>query len=241
MAVGYDNYDYLGNPALKPEKNNEADLTLNASLENIGGFYLNGFYSLVNDYISAKWLPPSVITAQTAGVLGVKQFINTDNVTVKGFEFGYTSPEKHRLGGNLVAALTYASTSSVTKYIITNNQVSGETTLKNDALPEIPPFELTAGIYYKFLSGKITPTILFRGVASQNHTSEAFYEPDTPGFALLNFKVTYKINQFANLTAGVNNLFDKPYYEHLNRKIIGSSGKLYEPGRVFYVNLFLNI
>jgi iron complex outermembrane receptor protein len=31
LSVGYDNYDYLGNPQLKPETNNEVDLTVNPS------------------------------------------------------------------------------------------------------------------------------------------------------------------------------------------------------------------
>jgi iron complex outermembrane recepter protein len=58
---------------------------------------------------------------------------------------------------------------------------------------------------------------------------------------LLSFSAKYKINKYANITAGVNNIFDRAYYEHLNRKIIGTTGKLYEPGRVFFVNLYLNI
>jgi iron complex outermembrane recepter protein len=241
LTVGYDNYDYLGNPQLKPETNNEGDLTLKYFKDNIGDIYLNGFYSYVRDYITSVRLPPSVVTPQTQGVLGVKQFVNTDHVTFYGFEFGYTSPEKFRLGGTVVAAYTYAVIPEDTKYITSGTQVIGETTITNDALPEIPPFETTIGVSYKFMQGNIVPKISVRAVADQRHTSLAFYEPYTPGFALLNFSVKYKVNKYAEINVGINNIFDRAYYEHLNRKIIGTTGKLYEPGRVFFINLFLNI
>jgi iron complex outermembrane receptor protein len=241
FAVGYDNYDYLGNPQLKPEINNEVDLTLNYSKGNIGGIYLNGFYSYVQDFISAVRLPTSVITPQTQGVLGVKQFVNTDYVTFKGFEFGYTSAEKFKLGGSAVAAYTYAVVPQDTKYILNGTQVIGETTVTNDAVSEIPPFETTFSVFYKFMNGNLIPKISMRAVADQRHTSVAFYEPYTPGFALLNFAVKYKVNKYAEINAGVNNIFDRAYYEHLNRKIVGTTGKLYEPGRVLFVNLFVNI
>jgi outer membrane receptor protein involved in Fe transport len=43
------------------------------------------------------------------------------------------------------------------------------------------------------------------------------------------------------VSAGVNNIFDVSYYEHLNRRIVGSTEKLYEPGRMLFVNLNLSI
>ena len=124
---------------------------------------------------------------------------------------------------------------------MTGNSVTGDTVLKNDALSEIPPLETTVSFFYKFLKGKLVPKISARIVADQRHTSEASYEPYTPGFALLNFSVKYNIIKYVSVSIGVNNIFDRAYYEHLNRKIIGTTGKLYEPGRVFYFNLNLKI
>lgn len=241
LTVGYDNYDYLGNPALKPEANNEADLTLKYDNKNIGCFYVNGFYSLVKDYISAVMLPASVVTPQTQGVLGVKQFVNIDYVTFKGFEFGFSSPDQYKLGGGVTAAYTYAIVPEIIKYIVSGTQVTGDTVIKNDALAEIPPLEARFHIYYKFLKGSLIAKLSARVVADQRHVSEAFYEPYTPGFGLLDFSVTSKINSYLSLNAGVNNIFDRAYYEHLNRKIIGTSGKLYEPGRVFFITLYITI
>ncbi len=241
MPVGYDNFDYLGNPQLKPEKNNEADLTFKYSHEKAGNFYLNGFYSYVQDYIGSAWVPPTVITPQTLGAPGVKQFVNIKSVGFTGVEFGYTTSDKYKWGGSVVAAYTYAYVPSATKYLMTGNSVSGDTVLKNDALSEIPPLETTISVFYKFLKGKLVPKISTRIVADQRHTSEASYEPYTPGFALLNFSVKYNIIKYVSVSMGVNNIFDRAYYEHLNRKMIGTTGKLYEPGRVFYFNVNVKI
>jgi iron complex outermembrane recepter protein len=241
LSVGYDTYDYLGNPQLKPETNNEVDLTLRYKNDKIGKLYLNGFYSYVQDYISAVMLPSSVVMPVTVGAPGVKQFVNVNCATFTGFEFGYTSPQSNKLGVNLIAALTYGRIPEVTKYIIKDGKVTGDTLIKKDALPEIPPFESTVSVYYQLLKGKLVPKISYRWVATQHHVSEAFYESETPGFSLVNFSIAYKVNKSININAGVNNLFDVSYYEHLNRKIIGSTEKLYEPGRMFFVNLYFSI
>ena len=241
LPVGYDNYDYLGNPQLKPETNNEIDLTFQAKKENSGNVYLNFFYSYVQDFITANLLPPAVIKPQSQGVLGVKQFDNTDYITSKGFEFGYQSPTRHKFGGGITAAYTYAVIPTVTKYIVTDGEVTDAVEIENDALPEIPPFEANLNIHYKFLEGNFVPKIALRCVANQHHTSEAFYEAHTSGFALLNFSVRCKINKNAKINAGINNIFDRSYYEHLNRRIIGTKENLYEPGRVIYATLSLNI
>ena len=241
LTVGFDSYDYLGNPRLKPETNNEVDLTFKFTNQKLGNMYVNGFYSYVKDYISAKMLPSSVITPATLGAPGVKQFVNVENARFTGFEFGYTSPQEYKFGMSVVAALTYGRIPEVTKHIITSGQVTGDTILKNDALPEIHPFETTISMNYSLLKGKLIPKISYRFVAAQHHVSEAFYEPETPGFSLLNFSVSYNASKNISINAGVNNIFDVSYYEHLNRKIVGSTAKLYEPGRMFSVTLYLSI
>jgi iron complex outermembrane receptor protein len=241
LPVGYDKYDYLGNPQLKPETNNEVDLTFHISQKNMGDAYINFFYSYVQDYIAANLLPSSVVTPQSQGVLGVKQFYNTDYITSKGFEFGYKSPGKYKLGAEIIAAYTYGVIPSVTKYIIEGKEVVDAVEIKNDALPEIPPFEATLTVDYKLLRGNLVPRLSFRAVAAQRHTSSAFYESETPGFFVTNFSVRYKISRNTELNTGVTNIFDRSYYEHLNRRIIGTQTNLYEPGRVLFATIYVNI
>jgi iron complex outermembrane receptor protein len=246
LPVGYDNYDYFGNPKLKPENNNEADLTLKFKHEKYGAAEFNIFYSLVQNYITGRLIAPSVQKPLSMNVLGVKQFYNAGLASFTGFEFGYSLPTAYKLGANVTVAYTHATIYEVTKQILDptqtiSQQVVGEEVLQNDAVAEIPPLEANVSISYKFLKKSLIPRVSARIVLDQGHVSEAFYEPSTPGFVLFNLGLMYKYNDHISINGGVNNLLDKAYYEHLNRKMIGTTAKLYEPGRVFYINLFINI
>jgi iron complex outermembrane receptor protein len=246
LPVGYDNYDYFGNPQLKPEINNEADLTFKFKHEKLGGFEFNVFYSIVQNFILGRRIPPSEQKPLSMNVLGVKQFYNAELATFTGFELGYVLPEEYKLGARVTAAYTYATLSEVTKQLldptkVISQQVIGEETIYHDAVAEIPPLEINVSVNYKFCKKKLIPRISTRIVLDQGHVSEAFYEPATPGFALLNLGLSYKHNDMISVSGGVNNLLDQDYYEHLNRKMIGTTAKLYEPGRVFYINLFINL
>jgi outer membrane receptor protein involved in Fe transport len=182
-----------------------------------------------------------VVKPQSPGVLGVKQFYNTDYITSRGFEFGYKTPERYRLGGDIIAAYTRAVIPTVTKYITQGTEVVDAVEITDDALPEIPPFETTMNIYYRMLKGKLIPRFTLRVVARQDHVAEAFYEQSTPGFCVLNLSALFNISHNIELNAGVTNVLDRSYYEHLNRRIIGSDINLHEPGRVFFATLFINI
>jgi iron complex outermembrane receptor protein len=241
LPVGYDNYDYLGNPLLKPENNHQIDLTLKYVCDRSGSFRMNGFYSYITDYITGIKLPPSQVMPQSKGVLGVKQFQNIDEAFMYGFEFIWISPARFNWGINLSAAYTAGYNPEAIKYVYENGEVINQETVKNDPLPEIPPFEANLRFDYDFFDGDLVPQISLRAVADQKRISEAFDEKETPGFLVAGFNLNYQINKTISLAGGVNNIFDEAYYEHLNRRIIGSETSLYEPGRSFYLNVILNL
>jgi iron complex outermembrane receptor protein len=241
LPVGYDDYDYLGNPALKPENNHQADLTLNYICDRSGSFRLNGFYSYITQYISGIKLSPSQVMPQTQGVLGVKQFQNVDAAHMYGFEFVWLSPDRFDWQLNLSAAYTAGYLPEAIRYIIENGQVVGQELVKNDPLPELPPLEANLRFDYPFLDGRLVPQLHLRAVAEQNRISAAYDERETAGFFTAAFNVNFRYSKNISLAGGVNNIFDVAYYEHLNRRIIGSSVALYEPGRSFYLNLIVNL
>lgn len=242
LPIGYDRYDYLGDPSLKPETNNQVDLTFKYKDEKIGILQLNGFYSLVNDYITGKLLPPSEQKPLTNGVLGVKQFYNAGNAQFRGFEVAYATSASYKFGASLFASYTYATLNNVHQYVRNEQgEIVDDVELEKDALTEIPPFESTVTVFYKFFKGKLVPKINVRMVAAQKHVSQSAYEQEAPGFTLAGFSVNYNFNKYLAVAGGVNNIFDVAYYEHLNRNIIGSTNSLYEPGRSFYINLFFKI
>ncbi|NOX46138.1 MAG: TonB-dependent receptor [Chlorobi bacterium] len=241
LPIGYDKFDYLGNPRLKPETNNQTDLTLKYANDKTGAFQFNVFYALVNDFIIGKRLPPAEQRPSSKGVVGVKQFVNGGNARFSGFELGWSSQEKHKLGIQVLASYTYATIDEIQKHVYETGLPIRDETILNDALPEIPPFESTIGVFYPFFKGKLKPELSVRMVAAQNHVSDAFYENTAPGFTIANFMLRYDYNKNFMVSGGVNNIFDKAYYEHLNRNVVGSKLSLYEPGRVFYLNLIFRI
>lgn len=240
LATGYDKYDYLGNPALKPEINYQADLIAEYRDEN-SLIAITLFRSDVQDYITGTLLPPSVARPLSNGALGVKQFNNISRAVFYGFEAEYTRTFLERLTASASAGTTLAYYPEIEKIILENGQATGTILLQNDPIAEIPPFEAMVRASYIFLSGKLKPGVSVRLVSAQKRISEASYEESTPGFTLLNFSLEYQPIKPVLITFGGNNLLNKAYYEHLNRKMAGSTTKLYEPGRTFFVNLKIAI
>ncbi|RLD44083.1 MAG: hypothetical protein DRI89_03660 [Bacteroidetes bacterium] len=226
LPIGYDPYDYLGNPLLKPENNNEIDLGYRLTKNKVGQIYLSGFFSLLTNYIYSKELPPSVVKPQTPGVLGVKQFINIDYAYLTGFELTYSTPQKYDWKLHFNAAYTFGI----------NPTVNG-----NDPLAEIPPFESNLNFSYSFFGNQLVPELSLRMVAVQNRVSIDYNESPSQAFTTLDFKLRYQFSKNLNVFAGVSNIFNTAYYEHLNRNIIGSTLPLYEVGRVFYLDLIIKL
>jgi iron complex outermembrane receptor protein len=216
LPVGLDNYDYVGNPLLKPEMNNSVDLILNAKALS-GIFKGDVFYHYVKNFISARVRPD--LTPKNMGVLGVKQYVNIETAKFIGFEIGYTSMFSKIFGFDVNVFRTKAW-----------NSVTGE------PLPEIPPLEARTTLYYRLFDGNVVPELTVRAVAKKNDISTSFGETTTPGFLLVNFLVNINY-KFVEISAGVNNLFNKLYYEHLNRKVRTTGVPIYEPGRSFFVNI----
>jgi outer membrane receptor protein involved in Fe transport len=197
------------------------------------------FYSYVQDYITGKRIPPSEQKPLSKGVIGVKQFYNAEIATFKGFEFAYSSLVSKKIVFSTNIAYTMGTINKATKTLLdpTTNQVTGETTINNDPLGEIPPLETNVNLAINLLNRKLNIIIGSRIICSQNRVSEAFYEVKTPSTVLFNISGLYKINEKIHISGGIHNIFNEYYYEHLNRRMIGSSDKLYEPGRRFFINI----
>ncbi|MBN3034373.1 MAG: TonB-dependent receptor [Bacteroidales bacterium] len=242
LPIGYDPFDYLGNPALKPETNNQIDIGLKYQQPQWGEAGLTCFYSLVENFITGQIIPPSVQKPLSKDVVGVKKFHNGGLARLRGFEMEYTSPGSLLISGGIRASFTYGTIAEAVQYT-TDGQgdPTGQEVIANDALSEIPPFEASGFIQGNIAGGKLKPKISCRLVAPQNHVSEVQYEKKTPGFIVANIAFIARLNGHIEINGGVNNLFDASYYEHLNRNIIGSELPLYEPGRVFYINLVFSL
>lgn len=232
LPVGLDKYDYLGNPQLNPETNYQVDITFNLSLKEHGSISLNGFYSMIDDYIKSEILPPSVITPLSKGALGVKQFANAEDwVIFKGFEMIYQSNKEKNLKEYISIAYTHAT--DLKAYNIETK------TYKKDALPEIPPMKIYALWSYDLFESTLIPEIALNYTFDQNNVSKVFSESKSHDFYVLDMGLKFRYNQNFTIKTGVNNLLNEAYYEHLSRNIIGSTAPFYEIGRSFFVNATL--
>ncbi|MDY0342841.1 MAG: TonB-dependent receptor [Lentimicrobium sp.] len=240
LATGADSYDYLGNPALQPEVNYQLDLMLDYETNNVR-IYANIFRSEVHNFITGKLLPPDQIKPVSMGAPGVKQFTNIDRAVFMGFEAGLGASFYKRFTFTLNAGYTYAYFPEIEKIVLENNQAVGTVMLKNDPIPEIPPFEARLKTTYGLWGNKLQPELVIIAASDQRTISKSAYEKATPGFILFDLGVTYNPFSFASLHLGIKNLTNQAYTMHLNRNIIGSNHRFYEPGRSFYVNLIINL
>lgn len=240
LATGFDRYDYLGNPELKPEINYQADLMLAFEAKQFH-LFTNLFRSDIRQFITGMFLAPSVARPQSMGAPGVKQFHNIDRAVFYGFETGMQWEPFGGFIASFSAGYTYAVFPEIEKILFENGQALGTQIIRNDPLPEIPPLESALKFEYRIKQLRLSPALELRAVAAQNEVSGASYEDSSPGFFIAGLKLGWEPMRFINVNAGVSNLLNKAYYEHLNRRIIGSGNNFYEAGRTIWVNLKIAI
>lgn len=220
FPVGQDPYEMVGNPELHPEVNNQMDITFNWNKRN-GALNIDVFMAYMQDFISSI-IDPN-LTPRLPSSPGVRRFVNIDQVFKTGFEINWTQQLASGLQHQLGVAYTYAQDLE-----------------RDDPLPEIAPLDFHFTLRGNYLQGKLNPGATFRQVLKQPRISEEFGETETPAFSLLDIKVDYTHSKHLGLEIGANNVFDKTYYEHLNRPLSGTTIPIYAPGRSFYASINMN-
>ncbi|AMC12070.1 hypothetical protein Lupro_12720 [Lutibacter profundi] len=216
--VGVDPYEYVGNPNLKPEVNNQIELSFFKNFKNIfiGASF---FHSFLEDYITAVVTDIPRVYMPTTPPTVTKQFINVDKASQTGFEFTF----------NVKASEKISFTSDVSYTRAQNNDF-------DEPIPQIPPFKANLGAKYE--SNNYWVLLSSRLVAAQNRISTTFMEEKTPGFGTLDLRFGFEPSRRLSVGAAVLNIFDKAYYEHLNFSYQNSntlSGRIFEPGRNFTI------
>ncbi|MBL4939949.1 MAG: TonB-dependent receptor [Lutibacter sp.] len=213
--VGVDPYEYVGNPNLKPEINNQIELSFSKKFETIE-LGASVFHSFLRDYITAEINQeiPRKFMPTTLPIV-TKQFINIDKASQTGFEFSFNV--------NVTEKLKFTSDVSFTR---AQNEDFDE------PLAQIPPFMATLGI--KFEEDQYWIVLSSRLVGKQDRISMLFMEEETSGFGTLDLRAGFEPFEELSIGAAVLNIFDKTYYEHLNFSYSNSNtlaGKIHEPGR----------
>jgi len=224
FTVGFDPYEYVGNPFLKPEINNQIEVSV---LKNFNRIQIGAsvFYSFLQDYISAEVNTeiPRKFMPKTPP-LYAKQFMNVEEARQTGFEFNFNV--------SITNAFTFTSDFAYTW---------AENLNFNEPLPQIPPFMAVLGL--NFDKDKYFLDLKSRIVAKQTRIATSFMEQESPSFGTLDFRAGVEPIIGLSVGAAVLNIFDTTYYEHLNFSYKNAnmlSGKIYEPGRNFTVFIKYN-
>ncbi|MCB0689908.1 MAG: TonB-dependent receptor [Saprospiraceae bacterium] len=222
LTVGLDPYELVGNPALKPEVNNQIDLTFQFRRNNLS-LNVDLFASYLQDFITSRI--NTALNTRLPNSPGVRQFINLDKALLTGGEIELNHTLSQYLTQRFSVAYTY-----------------GKDITRAEPLPEIAPLELRYHLKGKIWKKRLQPEIGLREVLEQSRISPEYGETVTPGFFVADFSLKYQIIETLKITTGVQNIFDVNYYEHLTRATAANRMiPVYAPGRSYTISVSVDL
>ena len=212
---------WVGNPQLEPAKHHQLDLGL-ASRDESSSWSVTAFLDDVNDFI---------LRDRAHGQEGI---LRDDNATIYrnvearllGLEVEGSYRPRERLGISGVAS-----------------GVRGENRMDDRPIAQIPPLQGWVQVDYGPERWGVQG--LLRWAASQTRvdndplTGSGQDFSETPGYGVLDLSARYRILKSLDLIAGVDNVFDRTYANHLNRGNLFDPDpvRINEPGRTFWIRL----
>lgn len=194
----------------KPEKTTQVDFGIQYSEGPIEA-WASGYVGRVSDYIMFTYRP---------GMMMPMSSVDNINARIMGGELGAAYQFSSNIKGDVSLAYAYAK-----------NTTDGR------AMPQIPPLEARLGLSYE--QGDWSTAGLWRVVAAQSRIDEGRgnvvgkdFGPSS-GFGVFSLNSAYRLSKNWKVSAGIDNLFDKNYSEHLN--LAGNAGFGY-PDEAMRVN-----
>lgn len=203
---------WVGNPNLNPEKHVQIDTGLSKQTEHYG-WRATVFYDAVQDYI---------LRDQRIVTNGKITTYRNVNATLYGAQVeGYTG---FAWNTQLAGGLNYVNShnDSDNRNIAQTPPLSGYVALNKQA------GDLGLGARFRF-QDKQSAIDTLSGLDTQK----------TPAWSVLDLYGSYRINKTVKVMAGVDNVFDHAYFQHVGRtdSLTGNTINLYEPGRSAWVKL----
>ncbi len=151
----------------------------------------------------------------------------------------YDNVSARLYGGELTYGWSIGSRWAISggaSYVRGSKEAAPQLNIFNTNLPEIPPLRGRTAIRY----GRRTWFSEVEGIAArpQRRVDTDLLETPTAGFAVANIKFGIHLRRFT-VTAGIDNLFDHYYLEHLSyqRDPFRNGARVTEPGRSVFVNV----
>ncbi len=206
---------------LRPERTTQLDVGLQYRGERVKA-WLSAYAGVVDDFIVLHY------PAERMG----DSFASNVDARIAGGEAGiaWTATERWKLD----ATLAYAW---------------GENRSEHRPLPQMPPLEARFGATWD--NGTWSLGALWRVATAQHRIAVGegnIVGQDlgrTGGFGVFSINGGYRLSRQLTLSAGLDNVFDKPYAEHVNAANPGLAGyvntlRVNEPGRTGWVKLGLS-
>lgn len=209
---------------VRPERTTQLDAGLSYRSQRLDA-WLNAYAGRIDDYI--------LFTYGSGGMMGASTRADNVDAAIRGAEAGveYRALDALKLGATLARAW-------------------GENRDAGTPLPQMPPLELRTTAAWD--TGDWSLGLLWRLVDAQdrvavgqgNVVGQDFGA--SKGFGTLAINGAVRLGQYLRLSAGIDNLFDRAYAEHLN--LAGSADfgypaervRILEPGRSAWLKLDFN-
>lgn len=197
-----DGNTYTGNIRLDPEVSRQLELGLDFDRGNLT-LSPRLFYSDVKDYIQGT---PS----ELAPALMLVQMMNNMNGTNNPPPLQFNNVDAELYGFDMDWAWRFSERWSLSGIV---NYVRGKRADISDNLYRIAPPNTSLRLEYRGLNWSAgVESVLY---ASQDKVSETNREQETAGYGIVNLAARWQVTPGLQLAAGVDNLFDKEYRDHL--------------------------
>ncbi|MCX8087329.1 MAG: TonB-dependent copper receptor [Rhodocyclaceae bacterium] len=224
----------LSTQTLKPEKNTQIDAGLVWNGKDVNAS-VSVYYSKIDDYLLTRTTTSAGVCP--AGVMPMNGMYSCA-YNVDATRYGLEADLAWRFAKNWTLRGVYA-------YVRADNDTM------DVPLAQTPPQELRLGIDWQ--SGPWSAGALARFVDKQDRIHVGFGNivgqdlGKTPGFSTFAINGSYRFNKRFFVSAGIDNLFDKAYAEHISRAGAAIAGyapattRVNEPGRFAWIKLNMTL
>ena len=203
FTIGEDPYEYIGNPDLKAEANNQFEVGIKGKVDLKKGFnkfsYDASFYYSIFENLIVAQIDEDLIRKfnPTMEPIHPKVFRNIDEAYKTGFE--------------LMAKLDFLNDfyfKTELAYVYTENKDFDE------SIPLTPP--LTTRLFLGYETNKYWINGQYNIVSEQTNIAETFGETITEGWSTFDIRLGIKPLDKLIIGVAVLNVFDEEYHNHLN-------------------------
>ncbi|MBT8401698.1 MAG: TonB-dependent receptor, partial [Rhodothermia bacterium] len=208
--------EFIGNPTLKPERSTQVDLWIEGGSPS-WAFSVTGFARWMDNYITLA--PTEIAPLLPLSPPTVFTYVN-GKATFAGFEAAATlMPTPH------------LTLSSGVAYLWGNDDKLDEPAIG------VAPAKARFAARYSFAKGRYYAEGALTMVGSQDRVATLRGEQETDGYTLVDLRAHAEIVDGVSILAGVRNLADRFYVNHLNASNPFSGQRIAEPGRALFANI----